>query len=435
MVSLSPLMRGLTQRFRGAKTYAKIALIRVRHQALLAGKRKRTRLRVVFVVLTESTWKLETLLREMEADPAFDPAIAVAEMQTLDETTRQAEYENAMSYFRARDPAGTVLRTPREIAGFDPDIVFLTNPHFVTDPAFHFKLMDRYLCCYVPYHLEVGSYDDNQAQYNQFFHNAMWRIFAPHEVSRKTFREVSLRRGENVVVTGYPACEPLLEPAGSEASVWKRQDRDKLRLIWAPHHSIDMPQLPYANFLRYAEAFVALADRYRDRVQWAFKPHPLLRSKLYRHPDWGRERTDAYFGYWAESGHCQLELGSYVDLFRQSDAMIHDSGSFLAEYLYLDKPVMFLQSVENIADFLNDFGLEAYRACEHARRFEEVESFVRALADGSGRARREADFARHPEREAFYERNIAPHFLEAPSRKIARHIKSHFPALRGGQNG
>ena len=180
---------------------------------------------------------------------------------------------------------------------------------------------------------------------------------------------------------------------------------------------------------------MALADRYRDRVQWAFKPHPLLRSKLYRHPDWGRERTDAYFGYWAESGHCQLELGSYVDLFRQSDAMIHDSGSFLAEYLYLDKPVMFLQSVENIADFLNDFGLEAFGACEHARRFEEVESFVRALADGSGRARREADFARHPEREAFYERNIAPHFLEAPSRKIARHIKSHFPALRGGQNG
>ena len=418
-----------------AKTHLKLALIQARHRAALRRKRDRTSLRVVFVVLTESTWKLETLLREMEADPAFDTAIAVAAMRTLDDTTRQAEYENAMSYFRTRGGAGPVLGTPGEIAGFDPDIVFLTNPHFVTDPAFHFKLMDRYLCCYVPYHHEVVQYEDNQAQYNQFFHNAMWRIFAPHTVSGRIFRTVSRRKGRNVVVTGYPACEPLLAPPGDEADVWKKQDRDKLKIIWAPHHTIDMPQLPYANFLRYAEAFVALADRYRDRVQWAFKPHPLLRSKLYRHPDWGRERTDAYFGYWAESGHCQLELGSYVDLFRQSDAMIHDSGSFLAEYLYLDKPVMFLQSVENIADFLNDFGLEAFGACEHARRFEEVESFVRALADGSGRARREADFARHPEREAFYERNIAPHFLEAPSRKIARHIKSHFPALRGGQNG
>ena len=98
-----------------AKTHLKLALIQARHRAALRRKRDRTSLRVVFVVLTESTWKLETLLREMEADPAFDTAIAVAAMRTLDDTTRQAEYENAMSYFRTRGGAGPVRLEARSV--------------------------------------------------------------------------------------------------------------------------------------------------------------------------------------------------------------------------------------------------------------------------------------------------------------------------------
>jgi DivIVA domain-containing protein len=61
------------------------------------------------------------------------------------------------------------------------------------------------------------------------------------------------------------------------------------------------------------------AEKYADRIQWAFKPHPLLRDTLYQHPDWGKERTDAYYGRWESMPNTQLETGAYVELFKQSD--------------------------------------------------------------------------------------------------------------------
>lgn len=404
------------------KRKARIAPVPLRHWVLLHRKAKLTRLKVAFVVLTESTWKLEPLLARMESDDAFETAVAVTQMLTLDKSERELEQNRTKAFFVKRPGDSPVLTTRDDLDAFQPDILFLTNPHQLSEPAFYDRLFERELCCYVPYTHGVDQYNNNQPQYNQPFHNAMWKIFAPHDVSASLYRSVSARKGRNVVLTGYPACEPLLAPPGNEASIWKRQDRDKLKIIWAPHHTIDMPALPYANFLQYAEDFVALADRCRDRVQWAFKPHPLLRSKLYKHPDWGRARTDAYFGYWSSCAHCQLEEGSYVDLFRQSDAMIHDSASFLAEYLYVRKPVLFLQKVDNIGDYLNDFGKAAHAACRHARSFADVEAFIETLLI-SGCAPSERQ-------QIFFRTNIEPYFLDPPSEKIIRHIKSEFAGVQ-----
>jgi len=407
---------------RRVKTHLNYALIRARHRALIHSKFDRTKLKVGFIVLTESTWKLEPLLRRMEDDEAFETAVVVTPLKTLDDVERQFEQERTKAYFSGRGGNSPVMTTPKELSNFDPDVVFLTNPHPIYDMLFYNKIYEHKLCCYVPYTHGVDKYNNSQSQYNQPFHNSMWRIFAPHEQSKKIYRTISFKKGKNVVVTGYPACEPFLNPSEVNSHPWKAQDREKLKIIWAPHHTIDEPTLPYADFLRYADDFVALADRYRQDVQWAFKPHPLLKSKLYKHPDWGRKRSDDYFEYWRAEDHCQLEEGGYVDLFKQSDAMIHDCASFLAEYLYLNKPVLFLQAVDNIRDFLSDFGVDAFEACEHARSFKDVESFVFDLCN--------KHFSDSSKRVAFYKNNIEPYFSPYPSEKIIRHIKENFPKLR-----
>src|SRR5699024_10382623 len=41
------------------------------------------------------------------------------------------------------------------------------------------------------------------------------------------------------------------------------------------------------------------------------------------------------------------------------DAMIHDSGAFLIEYFYINKPVMFLISSEKVKEEFNKIGREA----------------------------------------------------------------------------
>ena len=84
-----------------------------------------------------------------------------------------------------------------------------------------------------------------------------------------------------------------------------------------------------------------IAEQYKDSLQIAFKPHPRLKTELYRHPDWGKEKTDQYYQRWDSMENTQLETGDFIELFKTSDAMIHDSGSFTIEYLFVNKPVAF----------------------------------------------------------------------------------------------
>ena len=65
------------------------------------------------------------------------------------------------------------------------------------------------------------------------------------------------------------------------------------------------------------------------------------------------EETVSYYNEWAEIGYI-YDSGDYFDIFKTSDLMITDCGSFLAEYLPSHKPLIRLVNKEGIA--LNELG-------------------------------------------------------------------------------
>lgn len=71
----------------------------------------------------------------------------------------------------------------------------------------------------------------------------------------------------------------------------ERAGAKKKKIIWAPHHSLeDCGGLQLSTFLSYYKFFFELAQKYFNDIQIVFKPHPLLKEKLYQHPDWGKEK-------------------------------------------------------------------------------------------------------------------------------------------------
>lgn len=381
--------------------------------------RGKPQIRVAFIVIHQSTWKTSRLFDIMESDPLFTPFIIVAPDIKRSEEFFRDEFERCQKFFSERNyPVHVGSRIDHEndqlLSQLQPDIAILNNPHGITCRSLHNDLIERYLACYIPYHVEVGRYHNDQDQYNASFHNGVWKIFAPHETSLKTYERVSQRQGKNVSVTGYPGNEHLVGSESHHPDPWKPLGLK--RIIWAPHHTIDMPTLPYANFLRYADHFRQLVEEYADRVQWCFKPHPLLKPKLVKHPDWGSERTEAYYSFWENHANTQLELGGYAGLFRNSDAMIHDSGSFLAEYLYVDKPVMYLWSSPHVVNYFNDFGLEALFACERGDSEADTHGFVDRLLQGSDQGLKN--------RRAFLEDHPAWIAGTSPSERILQELKN-----------
>lgn len=392
-----------------------------KHRSLIKALQGRERIKVVFLAIHCSVWKVDPVFRGMLASPLFDPLIVVCPYVSYGEERMWEDMRQSCEYFAGKGyPFVSAYNRAEQrwlnLKEICPDIVFFTNPHNLTRREYYQDAYLSYLSCYVPYHYEVGRYGGDVAQYDQDFHNALWKIFTPHAYSSETYKRVSKARGANTVLAGYPAMEALIEKqvSGNYPDVWKSKD-ERRRIIWAPHHTITDSALPYANFLRYAQDFKALSASLKDRVVWSFKPHPLLKSKLYQHADWGREKTDAYYEYWALEPHTQLDEGEYTDLFLSADAMIHDSGSFLAEFLYVEKPVLYLLSENNQGEYYSGFGLAALEACEIGYCFDDVLRFVERLIGSQLQIK---DTHRR-----FLETEIAPYFDgEMPSERIINEI-------------
>lgn len=377
------------------KVYPFIDLIRKREQynkinnAIVCNKKnlaevkeKKSPLNVLFFVIHESVWKLDSLYEKMEKSEFFKPIIIICPYSLKGNVIMIRDMNQAFSWFKEKDYSveksiskdGMVVDIKEK---FNPDLIFYTNPHDITYEEFKPTSFSDVLSAYVPYSHQVSKYGNYGPQYNQLFHNLMWKIFTTNQLDKDIFRVFSARKGENVVVSGYPGIEELLIPKDETESVWLKQDKPKYKIIWAPHHTIEKDSpLGYSTFLLYADAILELTKKFSDEIQFAIKPHPLLRDKLEDETVWGKSRTDEYFSFWANTPNTQLEGGDYMNLFIQSDAIIHDSGSFLAEYLYVDKPAMYLFSKKNSKLPYNPFGKLCLEVYEKAYSVMDIEYFI-----------------------------------------------------------
>lgn len=355
-----------------------------KHKELLQQIKGKEKIKVVFLAIHKSVWKVDPVFQKMLADPFFEPMILVCPYTNYGEERMWQDMKECYEYFEqkgypllsAYDKEEQRWITLEEI---QPDIVFFTNSHNLTRKEYYEDAYLNYLSCYVPYHHEVGSFGNNDSQHNQLFHNAVWKIFSAHEHSFLLAKSCSASKGKNIQVTGFPAMESLVEAKKNNnyLDVWKTKDGRK-RIIWSPHHLIN-EEINQSNFLEYADFFIDLACKFKKDVVWAFKPHPILKSKLLCHPEWGVSRTEKYYSFWEKQEFTQLELGAYEDLFLSSDCMIHDCGSFLAEYLYVEKPVLYILNEKHSGQFFNSFGKKALLSCRIGYKKSDIEMFVKNI--------------------------------------------------------
>ena len=266
--------------------------MRKKHKYLLNEIKGKEKVKIIFLVIRRSVWKVDPVFKKMLADPFFEPLILVIPDTTYNEELMWEEMNETFKYFEAKGyPTEFAYKEESNkctaLHEMKPDIIFFTDPHNLTRKEYYEDAYLNYLSCYVPYHHEVVN---NIEQFNQRFHVAQWRIFASNDSALELYKSLSEAKGENVKVTGYPAMEVFLEKLESNSKCsgsWKTND-GRLKVIWAPHHSVEQSKVtPYANFLSHADFLKNLARKYKDKIVWSFKPHPLLKQKLYKHPKWG----------------------------------------------------------------------------------------------------------------------------------------------------
>jgi hypothetical protein len=336
------------------------------------------KIKVVFFVLYDSMWKSDELFRLLLRHERFDPYIVSSPYPEHPLPFRKETQEKIKQYCDKRGfpfvPGYDFTNNKWfDVKAFHPDIVFYTQPYKSGHPIFRIeKLWNHCLFSYIPYCLMMGK---GAGPRKSLLYNIAWKVFCSNNFEFEQSVKYSLAKGSNVVVSGFPLYDQLKNTV-PDFSVWKIKNKNLKRIIWAPHHSIlANDHLNYSNFLEIAAPMLEFAKREKDRIQIAFKPHPILKRKLYKLEGWGIERTDAYYEEWSKMDNTILAESDYVNLFLTSDAMIHDSSSFSGEYLYTQKPVMYITKPDHV-DHLEAFGALCYNMHYKGASMGDIEYFV-----------------------------------------------------------
>lgn len=364
-----------------------IRSIRKQHSKALKQLMQKDIYKCVFLVPFESTWKCDKLYNIMEHHPRFYPLIIVCPVINYGRDNMLEQMDRCYNTFK--DKGYRVLKAYNINSNhyidlqqdIKPDLIFYTNPYKgLVDERYYITNLKNILSVYIPYYYNESA--DYNLAYDVLLHNLVWRRYLETPFHQTLAVRYSRNKGINTYVSGYPSIESLIDIQHSVSyKDWKSQDPRLKRIIWAPHHTVDENyDYQYSSFLQYCDYMVELAQKYDKKVLIVFKPHPVLRNKLEKL--WGKEKTDSYYLKWDTMPNTSLVEGEYVDLFLSSDAMIHDSGSFIVEYLYCNKPVMRPLNGIPLNKLHNEFGLRCLDNYYLAHNKEDIDQFVQNVING-----------------------------------------------------
>lgn len=365
--------------------------------------RKQSVIKVAFKIENLGAWKTEGLYNLMIRHPRFEPILIICQNAVENDLVNLRRYCNAKGYRYL------------EIDGLSqdvwdccyPDIVFFQK-QYRGETFLGLKCLLKYhktLFAHIPYgfrsSIEPWAYDW------PYLHKC-WQIYYENRELAAEYAPLVTSKRPNIYVTGLPMMDELLIPTDEIDDPWKASEGKK-RIIYAPHHSIN-PDNEWisSTFLDFGEAMLRLAEKYSDRIQWAFKPHPLLKDKLIAL--WGKKRTEEYYSRWQDVEWSQYEPGKYTGLFQYSDAMIHDCGSFILEYLYTDKPVMYLFKDNHLEKTFNCQYKKALSLHYQGWNLEDIENFINNVMEGKD--------TKLYERISFKEKYLTPPFGKSASQNI-----------------
>jgi hypothetical protein len=131
--------------------------------------------------------------------------------------------------------------------------------------------------------------------------------------------------------------------------------------------------------------YLCLPVKY-PQIDFIFRPHPLWKINLKVALGWPEIEINNFLEKLLKNKNVTYsEDFNYIELFNQSCGLIHDCGSFVAEYLYTLKPCCFMMNNLEIYKNFNSVGkmcLDAhYQAFDEGEIFKFIEKVILSNSD------------------------------------------------------
>ena len=361
--------------------------------------KKQQKIKVAFLAISAAEWAAEKIYQILLEDERLECYVVVCPLVDRERESRTKIEEQSYRYFekngydvrRVYDSEQDSCKGWDGIGGL-ADIVIHHTPYYKSIPVqFQIEQFPLYVInCYIPYGIYVAnSFNEAYIKYGVYdntFVNMMWRVYADSEINLMGYKKYGMLHGRNVLYTGYVKMDYFQDKRNFSmdeiSQIWKSPDSvnssEMKHLIIAPHHTVEENAIvQYSTFIKNAFFWLYLAKKYQNKISFIFKPHPNLRDKTIRANFFKSfEEYDAYLQMWNALPNARaVEEDGYLDIFASSDGMIMDSASFIAEYLYVNKPLLFLTREEQK---FNNLG-EKIMPCYYTAKGEDyiaIEQFI-----------------------------------------------------------
>ena len=301
---------------------------------------RKDKIKVGFVLYDTSMWCGDDLYNLFAQDKRFEPTVFLCLYNSSNELILK-NYLHGLEQLKSRGLNVVELKNENAPVPTQDVLILLTQYFHLFPVALREKSLTlKTLMTYIPYTFDISRLNN----YVFTIYHITWKIFFPSpailEIRDKQVK-VGMPRG---LYSGYPKLDIFFKRDTEFKFDWKLLRHDAKKIIWAPHHSIEANlRVSYATF-QWNYKFMYEFAKSHPETSWVVKPHPNLFFKVIKEKVFPSVAAfEKYLKAWDDLPNAQVCTGAYYQaIFATSDGMVHDSASFIAEYQYVDKPMIYL---------------------------------------------------------------------------------------------
>ena len=295
-------------------------------------------LNVVFYVYDEAKWKAQSVYDLMIQDERFNPKIVVtkncavegnANYQTTEDVKRCYEFfknkEMNVEYGYDIEKDNFI-----PFQNFNSDIIIYSHPWYVYKTQGPVVCSKFALTYYIPYFIVIA---EKWFEYDLRFHKYLFKHYVLSEEVQKSYGSKMPNKGKNLKAVGHPILDYYY---------LNKEEKEKKYTIYAPHWTVCGDNIRFGTFDWSGHKILEFAKSHPE-LNWVFRPHPLFYNFVLTSGFMSKEELDNYYDEWRRIGSIS-EGGDYLGLFKESNVLITDCGSFIMEYFVSENPMIHLVS-------------------------------------------------------------------------------------------
>lgn len=324
--------------FYNLKVKQNLDYIEKNQKQVLKKLQHKTPLNVVFYVYDEAKWKAQTVYDLMVQDERFNPKIVVTKNCAPEGNANYQTAEDVKRCYEFFKNKGITVEYGYNIEQddyipfeqFNPDIIIYSHPWYVYRTQGPVVCSKFALTFYIPYFIVIA---EKWFEYDLRFHKYLYKHYVLSEEIKKSYGSKMPNKGKNLEVVGHPILDYYyLTP----------EQKEKKYTIYAPHWTVCGNNIRFGTFDWSGYKILEFAQAHPE-LNWVFRPHPLFYNFILSSNYMSKKEIDNYYDEWRKIGSIS-EGGDYLGLFKESNALITDCGSFIMEYFVSENPMVHLVS-------------------------------------------------------------------------------------------